>query len=471
MSSLKMTRSAEGVALQVFSFLAVAGLIPPLALHWKNRNFPAVQLVGWFLVLNTFNILNAFLWPTDDVATWYDGQGLCDFEAKIFISSYVAVPGSLLCIFRSLANVMDTSRATLVPSKRQRWRNRAMEFLFCILVPLIAAVMHIFYQGNRYYIFAISGCVTSQDESWVSLALGYIWPLVICLIATYYCGLVLVRLHRYRSQFNDIVRSASSRFNKSRFLRLFCISLLMLLALLPMQAYVVYVNYKSSLPWHAYEGPFLSEETWTTIVKVPTGGKVFYDRWIDVAAGFVCFFFFGCGKDASRMYHSVLDRVGLGSFFGSVLSTTTGTFQRKTGGISPSRANLVQKNSAAQIDHSPSTSSTFTFTTTDLEKGKSSFSSIFTPRSPNTQQPSPKGNWLRTHFTWFGHHPHQPARSASTAALTVPTNPTTVQTSAWAGSSQSQSRGSMDIDLEMLPTGTDFIRVKQVIKQEREIQA
>jgi pheromone a factor receptor len=36
-------------------------------------------------------------------------------------------------------------------------------------------------------IFAISGCVTPFDESWASLVFSYMWPLVICLVAAYYC--------------------------------------------------------------------------------------------------------------------------------------------------------------------------------------------------------------------------------------------------------------------------------------------
>lgn len=84
--------------------------------------------------------------------------------------------------------MLDTSRTTLVPSKRQRWRNRVVETMFCVVIPIVAALLHMVYQGNRYFIFAISGCVSGLDESWVSLALGYIWPLVIFLIAGYYCG-------------------------------------------------------------------------------------------------------------------------------------------------------------------------------------------------------------------------------------------------------------------------------------------
>lgn len=186
--STAMSRSTESVVMQTLSALSILASVPPLALHWKNRNFPAATLVGWYILLNLFNIINAFIWPTDDVDNWWDGVGLCDIQVKLLVASYVAVPGCLVCIFRGLACVLDTSRATLVPSKRQRWRNRVVESMFCVVIPMIAALLHMVYQGNRYFIFAISGCVSGLDESWVSLALGYIWPFIICLFASYYCG-------------------------------------------------------------------------------------------------------------------------------------------------------------------------------------------------------------------------------------------------------------------------------------------
>lgn len=162
--------------------------IVPLILHAKNRNVPAACLMGWFVLLNLFNIINASIWPNDDIETWWNGHGLCDIEVKLMTASYVAIPGTLVCIFRSLALVLDTRRATLVPSKQQRWRNHLMEILFCVVVPVVAMADNIVYQAKRYYIFGISGCVNNFDGSYMSVILGYMWPLIVCLIAAFYCG-------------------------------------------------------------------------------------------------------------------------------------------------------------------------------------------------------------------------------------------------------------------------------------------
>ena len=181
-------RYPEAILVPVLSSISMLLSIVPLVLHWKNRNFPASSLICWYLVLNLFNIVNALIWPTDDVDSWWNGNGLCDVEAKIMIGSYIAIPGTLACIFRNLAQVLDTSRANLVPTKSQRWWNRVMVLLFCVIAPVIAMLTHYIYQGGRYFLFAIAGCLNSYDQSWVTLALAWIWPLIICLIAAYYCG-------------------------------------------------------------------------------------------------------------------------------------------------------------------------------------------------------------------------------------------------------------------------------------------
>lgn len=175
------------IALPILSALSIALCTVPLVLHAKNRNLPATCLICWSILLNLFNIINAILWPNDDTAAWWNGAGLCDVEVKFMVASYVAMPGALVGIFRGLAMVMDTNRATWVPNKTQRWRNRMVDLLFCVIVPCIAMITHIVWQKNRYYIFAISGCVNDFDESWPSLVLAWMWPPIICLIAGYYC--------------------------------------------------------------------------------------------------------------------------------------------------------------------------------------------------------------------------------------------------------------------------------------------
>ncbi|KKK21981.1 hypothetical protein ARAM_006579 [Aspergillus rambellii] len=461
MSSAPVLPYPQAVAIQTLSAIAILISLPPLVLHWKNRNFPAASLICWFLVLDLFNITNAFIWPGDDIENWWDGEGLCDVEVKILTGAYAAIPGTLVCIFRNLAAVLDTRRATLVPTKRQRRQSHGIELMFCLGIPLITALLHMVYQGNRYFIFAISGCVTGLDESWVSLALGYIWPLVICLIGNYYCGLVLYRLHRYRSQFGDIIRSANSGLNKSRFLRLFSLSFVMMLALTPTQAFMVYRNISLNLPWHSYSWTYIHDYAWYEIVKVPTNGEVFFDRWIPVIAGFMSFIFFGCGKDALSMYRSILRFFGLDCCFRTPQSSSAGSFAQNTSRSSGSRVRLLfarnSKQNARGIANTSCRTDSSNGSYEDIEKGS--------PPSEPSKRPG-RFSWPKSPFSWLRHPFSSSSHKGIPSAprLAVPSN--TVSTSAWAGSSQS--RGS--IDLNTSPTQKDFIRVKQVIRQESKVR-
>ncbi|KAE8349822.1 pheromone A receptor-domain-containing protein [Aspergillus coremiiformis] len=450
---------ALAVIVPLLSILSILLTIPPLLLHWKNRNVPVISLICWFLCLNLFNIINAFIWPNDDMENWWSGLGLCDVEVKVMIASYVAVPGNLLCIFRSLACVMDTRRAMLIPSKQQRWWNFGMEVLFCVIVPALAMATHIFYQANRYILFGISGCVNSFDESWVSLILAWVWPLVICLIAGYYCSLVLYRLHRYRSQFGDILQSSNSNLNKSRFMRLFVLSFVMLLAIIPVQIFVVYKNIDLSLPWHSYSWKVAHGPHWDEIPKLPSHGNAFFDRWFPIISGVMFFIFFGCGRDASRMYRRFL-RLDH-SFTGTHGSSVDGPRSNGPGPMSSRVRLLFQKSWNSTVGTyagNPTTANDRSFR--DMEKG-----AVSSPEPQREQSVS----WLKHPWSFLNRSLGRPSSSNRARIISFP-NPSapsnTVSANAWAGSSQS--RGSNDFTY--MPGKEGFIQVKRDISQESELQ-
>lgn len=128
---------------------------------------------------------------------------------------------------------------------------------------------------------------------------------------------MIYRLIKYRRQFSYIL-SSSSNANKSRFIRLLVLSLLMLLGSFPVQLYVLYFNITAFMPWAPYSWSDVHGPGWGEIIKVPANGQVLFDRWIQVTAGFLLFTFFGFGKDATLMYRSWLLKLGLGRCFTSL---------------------------------------------------------------------------------------------------------------------------------------------------------
>ena len=50
---------------------------------------------------------------------------------------------------------------------------------------------------------------------------------------------------------------------------------------------------------------------WADIYKIPTSGKVSFDKWIIIGAGLLLFLFFGLGQDATTMYKGWMVKAGL----------------------------------------------------------------------------------------------------------------------------------------------------------------
>ncbi|KAI9818438.1 MAG: a-factor receptor [Pycnora praestabilis] len=353
-SSLSYTVFPAAIAIPTLSVFTIILGVPPFVWHLKNRNLAACSLIFWVLLMNLFNLINAIIWASDDTTRWWDGNVLCDIEVKLMLAGTVGTAGSLACIMRNLANVLNTDRQVLIPSRAQRRRQLALGILFCYGCPIYRIAIHYVVQPNRYYIFAIAGCTPSVDNSWPSIVLIFIWPPVLCLVATYYSVLVIIRLHKYRRQFSQILSGSSTSLNKSRFLRLFIISVVLTVIFLPVQLYLFSVN--MSFPRLPYSWDLVHGPQWWNIVMVPTGGVVEFDRWIWIASGFLLFIFFGLGKDALDMYRRALVSLGIAKVFPSLTqqANTQTLYGNRTEGSFSSRAKLVFKKKHSMTESSPS---------------------------------------------------------------------------------------------------------------------
>lgn len=195
MDSLSSSLTPGAMALPALAFISILLDIPPIAWHIKNRNLAATSLLFWIIMSNVFNFVNALIWPTDDLMIWWHGLVFCDIEVKLMLAATLGVTGSLACIMRNLAMVLDTDRTVLAPSQGQRRTRLIMDILLCFGGSIYLMVIHYIVQPNRYYIFAITGCTPSFDNSWPSIALVFIWPPIMCLLDVYYSGKSTISLN------------------------------------------------------------------------------------------------------------------------------------------------------------------------------------------------------------------------------------------------------------------------------------
>lgn len=73
--------------------------------------------------------------------------------------------------------------------------------------------------------------------------------------------------------------------------------------------------------------------------------QVLYDRWLNLACGFLVFLFFGLGKDAKNMYREWLVKMGLGRLI-SVLEAQSREVSRRGEGSSNNSRIPLKKNSS-----------------------------------------------------------------------------------------------------------------------------
>lgn len=132
--------------------------------------------------------------------------------------------------------------------------------------------------------------------------------------------LVVKRMRKYRKEFAAVLGSTGSNMTKSRFKRLFLMAATLTVIVLPVQFYVLVQN--TSYPFIHYNWNSIHQKPWHDIVMVTTQGKVFYDRWVHVAIGFVMFFFFGVGAEALKMYREWLLACGFQKIFPQLLRPT-----------------------------------------------------------------------------------------------------------------------------------------------------
>jgi pheromone a factor receptor len=177
------------IVMPTLAAIAVTLCIPPFIWHLSNRNVGAVSLMLWLIILNFMNFINALIWPNDNIFAYWNGEVFCDIEIRLMLGGTVAVPSAVLCIVRDLARALDTNRNTLSFSESQKKRKLIIDLLLCFGMPLYFIGIYYIVQPGRYYIYAIQGCWYPIDESWVSIVLIVMWPLILTLIAAYFAGM------------------------------------------------------------------------------------------------------------------------------------------------------------------------------------------------------------------------------------------------------------------------------------------
>jgi pheromone a factor receptor len=154
--------------------------------HFRQANIAAGSLILWIALHNFFNSVNALIWPRDNVLEWWDGPIWCDIHVRIQVGSYVGMTASVAMVIRKLAIVMDTRNMTVSTSRNSKIKAKIWEVVWCWVVPGFFIALYYVVQPVRYMIYGIVGCLSAHDSSWPSVVLGFMWPTIGMLFASYW---------------------------------------------------------------------------------------------------------------------------------------------------------------------------------------------------------------------------------------------------------------------------------------------
>jgi pheromone a factor receptor len=185
----------QAIILPAVAFPAWIICLPPLVWHFRQGNMAAGSLILWVISAPFFLSINALIWPRDNLSEWWDGDVLCDIQARIQVATVVGATASSAMILRKLARVMDTNNMTVSSSHGTKLKEKVLEIVWCWLFPLLLVLVYYIVQPVRYIIWGIVGCLAAYDTSWPSIVLIFMWgPLTTLVAAGYACmSLVLCR--------------------------------------------------------------------------------------------------------------------------------------------------------------------------------------------------------------------------------------------------------------------------------------
>lgn len=320
----------QAVLLPVFAWPAWLLCVPPIVWHFRQGNIAAGSATFWITINNFYNAINPLIWPRDNITEWSTGSVWCDIGVRFQVGTIAGLTASTVMIVRKLAKVMDTRSITVSTSRQTRKKEVIWEMVWCWVYPLLLIILYYIVQPIRYLIYGIVGCIAAFHASLPSIIFNSLGTLTIFVAACYSSKfslqrqspissndvtvLLTYRLYRYRREFARLV--AARNTTRSRFIRLFILSLIIVIGYTPYSVWLLLDTVRElrySYSWDEVHGP-----EFNTVMKIPTYGQVPTAKWVQVATGYVFFLIFGTGKDAYNMYRKMLLAIGFGRFFPSL---------------------------------------------------------------------------------------------------------------------------------------------------------
>ncbi|KAI1346919.1 GPCR fungal pheromone mating factor [Xylaria sp. FL0043] len=312
---------ANLIARVILAFIGILLCWVPLRLLIRNGEFAVVVLIIDVAIMNLFTILNSLIWHDDNWSTWWDGTGLCDIEVYLSGPLQTIYAASIFAVMYHLAQQVKVTGAGR--DRSLRTRRNLIQAAIIFPVPFVQLLFTYFDLAQRYIIGTLIGCSAVYDSSWPKTLVFDAPPAVFAVLSVPYAILLWRRYHTITKQTRGILKSnsqASIRANRTR-LRLYNMSLSILVVYLPVMLYYFVSNIKETLSsyrkydynrmrWSATPYP------WETILFVPSWlvpSSIMNQPWIPIATTAAIVAFFGMTTEALQTYRQYAEYLGFGT--------------------------------------------------------------------------------------------------------------------------------------------------------------
>jgi pheromone a factor receptor len=150
---------------------AIIGIIlcwVPFRLLARNGEFVAVVFIIDVVATNLFTILNASIWPNDDMTHWWDGVGYCDAQVYLILPMQCLYASCIFELTRALAQRLRLRRVNDL-SQPERRRQLIIQASIIFPVPILQIILTWFLLSNRYMIGTVIGCYGMFGQNWFKI--------------------------------------------------------------------------------------------------------------------------------------------------------------------------------------------------------------------------------------------------------------------------------------------------------------
>ncbi|KAI0312764.1 pheromone A receptor-domain-containing protein [Amylostereum chailletii] len=290
--------------LPVGAFIAALLVLVPIPWHWRARSVPTLSMIAWLFIDCLTIGINSLIWAgsvQEVVPVW------CDIVTKLNLGSTLALPAACLCLCIRLESISACRQVSVSYVSKRRWV--WFDIAMCWALPMLYMVLHYIVQGHRFDIVEDLGCRATFYVSIPAIFIVFVPHLVVSIATLVMAALALRHFFRRRASFAENLRTSQSALTTARYMRLMCMSIVLMTWTLAVSILQVWFSSRYGLrPWTNWSDVHAG---WLAVGQFPTAFFSNYDWsltllvwWTVPISAYFFAIFFMFGEDAMKEYRA-----------------------------------------------------------------------------------------------------------------------------------------------------------------------